>query len=335
MCIATHRRQRLLTACLDSLGAQVDPPSFEVLVAADLDPRIDAVVGGRFPLASVGQMSDERGVRLASSDKRNALVAQARGDLLLFLDDDVVCDPHLLRTLVDLAAAHPDVAVFGGPNITPPGSSLVQMVQGAVLGSIVAAGPVRRRWGRHPAGDADDRYFTLCNMAVRRAHMVPFPLGMFTGEEIAVLNELRRNGCRMHYDPELLVYHERRPTVAGFARQIFNYGRGRGRVARRDPGSVRADHIAPILLVAYVVASPVLAFVHWGFLVPLGVYALAVAAQAVKIGASLRRGIRATALAAVLVVVVHLWYGAGIVAGIVGPGPPQRRTSSTWADANA
>ena len=254
---------------------------------------------------------------------------------MLFLDDDVVCDPGLLRTLADLAAAHPDIAVFGGPNVTPPGSSLVQMVQGAVLGSIVAAGPVRKRWGRHPAGAADDRYFTLCNMAVRRAEMVPFPLGLFTGEEIAVLNELRRHGCRMRYDPDLLVYHERRPTVAAFARQIFNYGRGRGRVARGEPASVRVDHVAPVLFLAYLAAVPLLAFLHWVFLVPLALYAVAVVAQGVKIGVSLRRGVRAAALAAVLVVVVHLWYGVGIVVGLVGPQPPQRRTSSTWVDANA
>jgi len=326
----------MLTACLDSLATQHDPPSFEVLVAGDLDHEVEVVVGGRFPLAAVAQMSDEHQRPLAPSDKRNELVARAQGELLLFLDDDVVCHPELLRRLTDLATLHPDEAVFGGPNVTPPGRSLVQVVQGAVLGSIVAAGPVRKRWGRHPEGNADDRYFTLCNMAVRRAAMVPFPLGLRTGEEIAVLNELHRRGHRMRYHPDLLVFHERRPTVAAFARQIFNYGRGRGRIVRADPRSLRPHHVAPILLVAYLAALPVLGAVYPIAVLPLVVYTAAVLTQAAKIGLTIRRhrpgAARATALAARLIVIVHVWYAVGIVAGLIGPRPPARRSTASWSD---
>ena len=59
--------------------------------------------------------------------------------------------------------------INASPNDTPPGSSRFQAVQGAVLASLVGSGPVRRRYGAHPPRHADERFFILCNLAVRRS----------------------------------------------------------------------------------------------------------------------------------------------------------------------
>ena len=311
----------MLDACLASLQAQVEAPPWELLVCAEGDPAVRGAVARRFPDAKVCFVD-----RALPGAARNLLVERAEGDLLLFLDDDVTVDPGLLARLHAVASEHLECDVFGGPNDTPSHSTPFQMVQGAVLASIVGSGPVRRRYGQHPPGEADERFFILCNLAVRRSVMVAFDHDLVCAEENELLAELAHRGARMHYDPLLVAYHERRATFAGFARQMHKYGRGRGQVLRRRPSSTRAAYLAPSLLLLYVLALPFLAL-RLGLvaLAPLGLYLAAVAACATWIAGTLRR-IAAAPLAAWLIVTVHACYGAGVVRGALarrdrGPAP--------------
>lgn len=311
VCILSGRRPALLERCLASLQSQLDPPPFEVLVGADGDGAVRAFVLDRFPDATVVSLE---GQRLGAA--RNVLVERARGELLLFVDDDVTVEPGLLRRLADLAQSRPDVVVFGGPNETPPSSSWFQVVQGAVLASIVGSGPVRRRYGPHPAGRADERWFILCNLSVRRHAMLPFPDELVGGEENAVLSEMSRRGLRMHYEPALVVYHQRRDTLRGFADQMYKYGLGRGSVMRRDPRQLRPAYLVPSAFLVYLLLVPALATASLAWLLPLAVYAGAVVAGGLKIAYSLEKA-AAAPVASVLFVVLHVCYGAGVLSGLV------------------
>jgi GT2 family glycosyltransferase len=327
VCIVTARRPVLLDACLASLQAQSAPPPFELLVCCNGDAGAADVVRARFPDAIVG-VADSTSPAAA----RNFLVQRACGELLLFLDDDVVAHTELLGRLVKLAASWPRATVFGGPNETPPGSSRFQLVQGAVLASIVGSGPVRRRYGRHPAAVADQRFFTLCNLAIRREAMLPFPPDLVCAEENVVLSELSRRGAVMRYDPGLVVFHERRPDVATFLSQVFGYGRGRGQLLTRAPHTFRPSHALPVMLVGYLAVLP-LSLRHGRlWLVPLGAYLVAVTAAGARVAWTLRRP-QVAPLATALCGGLHVWYGAGIVAGLVSRRRPERRASGfRWLD---
>jgi hypothetical protein len=326
VCILTRYRPAQLGACLASLQRQKRAPSWELLVFADRDRRVSPIVATRFPGATIGIVQGA-----LPGEARNFLIENARGDLLLFLDDDVVVRPNLLRKLAVLAEAHPDAAVFGGPNETPNGSTTFQVVQGAVLASFVASGPVRKRYGAHPAGRADERSFTLCNLAVRREAMLPFSSQLVCAEENAVLSALKRRGDRMHYDPGLVVFHERRPDLRTFAQQMFKYGRGRGQLVVRQPTTFRPVYLVPPLLVLYSLVA--LALLPWRplFAAGLAAYGVAVAAEAGRIAMSVRRrGVLATA--GILIVVVHFCYGTGILRGLFSR---PRRSEPTWVRVEA
>lgn len=327
VCIVTGRRLRLLDDCLASLQAQVGAPSYELLVLSDGDHEVAELVHARYPDAAVGLVH-----KAHPGAARNWLIQRARGDLLLFLDDDVTVEPHLLARLVQTAADHPEASVFGGPNETPPGSSGFQFVQGAVLASLVGAGPVRRRYGRHPAGPADERSFTLCNLAIRRAVMLPFDDDIVCAEENAVLAELARRGEQMHYDPDLLAYHDRRVDWPGFARQMHKYGRGRGQLTASSPSTLRPWYALPSVLLLYLALLPVLVVAAPPLLAlsPLLVYGAAVAAEVGKIVWSFRRRWRTAPLAAVLIVTLHVAYGAGFVRGLVRPRQPVSHHPPVW-----
>ena len=313
VCIVTGRRIPMLHECLASVRAQVGAPGFEVLVVSDGDADVADAVRQHFPAARVGFVDSA-----LPGAARNLLIERARGELLLFLDDDAALRPDALRRLDQLATAHPEADVFGGPNDTPPGGSRFQAVQGAVLASLMGSGPVRRRYGAHPATHADERFFILCNLAVRRSVMVPFATQLICAEENAVLAELAADGVVMYYDPDLVAYHERRPTLRGFLSQMHKYGRGRGQVIALRPRELRPSFVVPSALLAFLVALPLLVLLAGPVaLLPLVGYLGAVGANAAWIAGTLRSA-WAAPVAGTLTVLLHLWYGAGVIRGVAG-----------------
>lgn len=139
----------------------------------------------------------------------------------------------------------------------------------------------------------------------------------------------------MRYDPRLVVYHERRDTYLGFAKQMEKYGRGRGQVMVRHPGSIRLPYLLPVALLVWLVSLPVLALV-WSpwYLVTVGVYGLGLlaAGAAVALGMADRRAthwFKVAILGAALTFTVHACYGVGVVRGVVH----RRRTpASRWRE---
>lgn len=326
VCMLTRQASPALEACLRSLRAEAEEIPIELLVASDGDAAAVEPVRRHFPDAIVGL---GEGAHLGHA--RNFLVVRARAELLWFLDDDVTVRPGSLGRLIELSEREPEVDVFGGPNLTPPGSGAFEVVQGAVLASVVGSGPVRRRYGRRRQTIADERFFILCNMAIRRSAMLPFPAELRGGEENALLTDLSRAGARMLYDPKLVVYHERRPTFRGFAAQMHKYGVGRGQVIRRRPREARPAYLAPVALIGCAAVGAPLALVNPLLLAPLGVYAAAMVAQAVKIGIG-RRRVSAALLAAVLLVTLHVCYGLGVISGLSRrPRPRLRQREAVFA----
>jgi hypothetical protein len=318
VCITTRGRPRLLARCLESLLAQEGEPPFELLVCCQGDARAAKIVRAHFPDATIGLVE-----QAYPGGARNFLIERARGELLVFLDDDVSFGPALMATIRAAALAYPDVTVFGGPNLTPPKSTMFQHVQGAILGSLLATGPVRRRYGQHPACFADERYFTLCNMVVSRREMVDFPTAARCAEENVVLAELEGRGLTMRYDPDIAVFHNRRETWAGFARQINKYGFGRGQAIAEHRGTLQLAHAAPVLLILSLCALPFLAafWTPW-WLGALAAYFLALLGSGVVVALTMKemrpsQRAHTVVLGAALTAIVHLWYGVGLLGGLV------------------
>src|SRR2546430_2751176 len=86
VCVVTARRPESLRRLLQSLAAQEDAPAWELLVCSDGDPTVGVVVGETVPEATVGLIK-KGSARLGRA--RNFLIERARGEVLLFLDDDV------------------------------------------------------------------------------------------------------------------------------------------------------------------------------------------------------------------------------------------------------
>ena len=113
--ICTHNRAKSLGRTLESL-VNLDVPAgltWEVIVidnkstdrTRDVIKRFEA----KLPIRWV--FEDMQGRSYA----RNRALQEASGDLLLFIDDDVIVSRQWLRAMVSSASACPEVSFFGGP----------------------------------------------------------------------------------------------------------------------------------------------------------------------------------------------------------------------------
>lgn len=94
---------------LRALERQLVPP-LEVIVANDGEHASlpSTVTSDRLRMRTV-----RTGPRLGAAAARNAALRECRGDVVLFLDDDVVGDPNLIAAHLDVHRANPAVVAIG------------------------------------------------------------------------------------------------------------------------------------------------------------------------------------------------------------------------------
>lgn len=114
----TFNRRHVLERTLPSLLAQDLPPdNFEVVFVVDgsMDGTVELLRGWKtaFPVNVISQSN--RGMEIA----RNVGLAAARGEILLFLDDDMVCTPGVLRQHLEAHRNAEPALVHGAIYIEP------------------------------------------------------------------------------------------------------------------------------------------------------------------------------------------------------------------------
>lgn len=206
------------------------------------------------------------------SVQRNKAVQAARGDYILFLDDDSVPDAcHLQLALQSLRQEK--VAGVGGPNLCPDAASHLEHSFAAVMGNKLAFGPSAARYRslgqRRPS---DEKELILCNLVLHRESFLRaggFDEALYPNEENALMDALVRQGGILVYDPDLSVRRAPRKSWASFARMVFTYGRGRAEQFRRHPGWNSLLNFVPPLFCLYLTMLPLLP--RWCFS-PLALY---------------------------------------------------------------
>jgi glycosyltransferase involved in cell wall biosynthesis len=244
--VCTRDRPGLLARCLDGLAVQVPPPE-EVLVV-DNAPSDDATA----------KLAAERGVRYVEEPcpgldfARNRALREAAGEVLAFVDDDVVPDPGWLEGVRTVWRDHPDAGAMTG-QVLP-----FELVTDSQVGFERRGGfrggntPVRYE-GLDRPGDpvypyGPGMFGAGCNMAVRRD--VARRLGGFDealdtgpplpgGGDIDLFHRVLRAGFPLVYEPRAVVFHRHRRDDAALRRQYDSWGRSlmawATKTYRRDP----------------------------------------------------------------------------------------------------
>jgi len=221
--IPTWNRAPLLRKTLDSLMVQDYPPDrWEIVVADDGSTDDTATVCAEYRRRSPVPLRHALGPHGGINAARNTGMAHARGDALVFLDDDENAAPDHLSRIAAHLVAHPQVAGVGGP-YRDAGDSRIRTCAGCELGA-----------SRLPVDTISEVPQLLGgNMTIRRADLDavgPFDTSLSgRGDE---QEWFTRAGRRFLYDPDLFILHRRDEITLGqLCRVQFRQGRALPRSA--------------------------------------------------------------------------------------------------------
>ena len=194
--VASHGRAERLPALLDSLARQTLPAErWEVVVVHTYPPDLADALFDRHELGRAGRLRHTavEESRARPSIQRNAGWRMARGELIVFVDDDCRVTTEWLERLVAAAEANPD-AIVQGATLPDP------------LEEHVFANPHVRTLLIHPPS----REAQTCNILYRRAlleRVGGFDERAITGEDIDLSLRARAAGARIAGEEEALAYH--------------------------------------------------------------------------------------------------------------------------------
>ena len=314
--IVTFGRPVLLKQCLNSIAVSKLPQYYEIILIVNGDDAGQAekiaqnYTGLKIKVYLIGRMTN--------AAARNQAIGYSSGEIIYFLDDDVIVSENIFIDVLDKFKARQDVDVIGGPNLTPLNSSLFQRCCGYAFSSVFGAADMHSRYAAFGKDrPADDRLLILCNLSVRKttldAKKIMFAGDLVCAEENNLLYRLELEGCKMLYCPQLIVYHERRKNILSFITQVFRYGYGRFQHTCHMPGSLRVFHLLPSLFVLYLLLSlfwttPISSLVFLIYILVDIYFAAYIAFR--------RKCLPAFIILPVIFMVEHLSYGCGFIYGI-------------------
>jgi glycosyltransferase involved in cell wall biosynthesis len=236
--VPTFNRRDKLADCLESLSHLDYPQGRVEVVVVDDGSQVT-------PESVVSRFLDRLDVTLLTqahagpAAARNNGATKARGEFLVFTDDDCSPAPDWLQKLSARFFDFPDHAI-GGRTINGLPSNLYSVASQAIIDVVYAY------YNTNPNQTC---FFASNNLAMPadRFHAIGgFDVTFMTSEDRELCDRWRHYGFQMTYAPEVLVYHAHALTFYAFWQRYFNYGRGAFRfhqaVAKRGSGCFRVDH---------------------------------------------------------------------------------------------
>jgi len=242
----------------------------------------------------------------------------ANTDVYAYLDDDAYPPPTWLDEAARILAAHPHAAGAGGPGLMSDDQEYSEQVSAAAMEMRAGSGPLRFRFWRDAARDCAD--FPAYDLFVRKEWLDAvggWATNWYGGEDTSLCARMADKGGLIHYDPNLAVFHYRRPLWPQHARQITNLGRSRGCFIRNgDRRSRRIVFALPAtfcLSALALVIAPLLLIPPLYALLPATVAYLALA----LFGHPGRPPLRVRLALPTALLVQHAAYTWGLCAGLV------------------
>lgn len=315
-----RNEERFIAATLDGLLAQDYPAeAFEVLV---VDGRS---TDGTRGIVSRYAEQDPR-VRLIdnprrwSSAARNLAIQAGRGEAFLLVDGhSALSDPGYLSRVAE-AFDRTGADCLGRPQpLTVERPNAWQRAMASARDSRLGHHPdshvYARQGGRVPAA----------SVAVAYRRELLQRLGGFDEtfdacEDVEFNLRVDRSGAACYLDPSLALPYHPRTNPLGAWRQLARYGRGRARLARKNPATLSWGTLVPAVFVLGLIAGPLggwfVPALTYVFVAALALYAGLLACVAAAAAPRFLRDPAALALVPAALATIHLAAGAGFLSEV-------------------
>ncbi len=262
------------------------------------------------------------------AQKRNLAIRDARGDFLIFIDDDAYPEKNILEIL-DSDFLDEKVSAVGGPAMTPHDDSFLQKVSGAFFLSSFSGGFPERYISKGKKREVQD--WPTVNLTVRKnifQKINGFNSEYWPGEDTELCLQIIKAGGKIIYDPEAQVWHHRREGLKRHLKQVGGYGIHRGFFAKKYPDtSFKLIYFIPsvfflfvflflVALIFYVVNPHQFNWIFELFLLGWACYFIALAISFVQI-LYYEKNVVISLYALIYIFLGHLWYGFRFIQGFV------------------
>jgi glucosyl-dolichyl phosphate glucuronosyltransferase len=253
--VCTWNRSESLSATLSSLQQLTIPSDINwelLIVNNDCTDDTDAVIE-RFADALPIRLLHEK--RPGLSNARNCAIAAAKGDYILWTDDDAILDPNWLVAYINAFRTWPNAALFGGPIKLKLEGNPPAWFPELLCDESFAAVYARRDLSNMPVKLNSKKWTSIpygVNLCVRMREQRDFlynpNLGrrknrQIRGEETAVVEAIIDSGAEGWWVPGAIVHHvitEDLQTQAHLRRYFMGLGRTYVRAGPQDPNRTQA-----------------------------------------------------------------------------------------------
>lgn len=247
--ILTHNRLDLLKKCLESISENTKNcswPTIEILICLNGEDTKTYTY-----LKSIQKefLYLKRAVRVGEA--RNLLIQKAKGEYLIFIDDDVILPFNYLskgnKFLNDTSCE-----IFGGPDQSYKVKSLFQETLNTVMRTYLAMGPTKYRHTSTQRNiKGNEVHLILCNLWVKREVFIKikFPKKYIRNEENVFLYLAKEQGYSIEYFNDLNVYHFRKSNFKKLMISTFRSGQFRMISFFDYPKSLNILFLVPLIAI--------------------------------------------------------------------------------------
>jgi len=254
--IPTKNSEKTLEECLKSLKYQTYPKNkYEIIIIDDhsTDKTVDIAKKYRAKIITSNGPPGRQ---------RNKGISKARGNIIGFIDSDCIAKKNWIMEGVKYFISS-EIAVVGGPNLTPKNDPFISQCIGYVSSSKIGTGSMSARYVKNGfyARETDETSLISCNMFTLKGVIKKvggFSETLFPNEENELMFRIKKNGYKLIYVPSLLVWHHRRASVKRFFIQNLTYGRTRIQFIKKHPPALKLIHLFPSIFVLSLFLGPLL-----------------------------------------------------------------------------
>lgn len=287
---------------LRSLAAQTWD-DFEVIIVEDgsTEPCKETVekYAGRLNVKYYYKENEGRSIA------RNHGIERSEGQYLIFFDSDCIIPKEYFRIL-DKSLSENHLDCFGGPDAAHESFSQTQKAISFAMTSFLTTGGIR-------GGKVQLEKFVPRSFNMGYSRKVYEQVGGFRemfSEDIDMSTRIRQAGFSIGLIREASVYHKRRIDLKKFWRQVHVFGMSRITLKLLYPDSMKIVHMLPALAVIIgIIFVGFGIFVSPWWLLPIGIYILALFVAALLSTKSLGIAIRAVPASVIQIA----GYGTGFI----------------------
>lgn len=300
--VPVYNRVDEINDLLESLSAQTCR-DFEVIIVEDgsTEPCGDLVrsFAGKVDVRYFYKPNEGRSIA------RNYGIDRSSGDYLVFFDSDCVI-PRDYFAILSAELDRQPLDCFGGPDAAHESFTPVQKAISFAMTSFLTTGGIR-------GGKVQMEKFVPRSFNMGYSRKVYDTVGGFRemfSEDIDMSTRIRQAGFSIGLIHPAHVFHKRRVDFARFWRQVYVFGMSRITLKLLYPDSLKLVHTLPALAVIIGALLLILGiFVTSWFLLPIGIYLVAIFLSAWIATRSLGIALRAVPASVVQI----CGYGCGFI----------------------